>query len=137
MSFEVPIERGKIREFAKAAKSEQSAYDRPGAVIEPTFLTVARNFWAPRESGVFSELNFDLARMLHGEEEFEFYGPLPTAGQVLHGQTRLGEQWEKEGRRGGIMKFARIVTEFRNDDGTLVAEQRSTIIETARPSKES
>jgi len=47
------------------------------------------------------------------------------------------DRWEKEGKRGGIMKFARLVTEFRDGEGTIVAEQRTTVVETARPPKES
>jgi hypothetical protein len=76
-----------------------------------------------------------LARLLHGEEEFEFFGALPSAGEVLHAHTRLGDRWEKEGKRGGVMKFARLVTEFRDGAGALVAEQRTTLVETARPPK--
>jgi hypothetical protein len=137
LSYEIPIERGKIREFARATKSTQAAYDRAEAVIPPTFLTTAQHFWTPpADNGVWDELGFDLARVLHGEEEFEFFGPLPTAGQVLHAQARLGERWEKEGKRGGTMRFARIVTEFRDGEGTLVAEQRTTVVETAHAPKE-
>ena len=34
------------------------------------------------------------------------------------------------------MRFARIVNEFRDADGNLVAEQRSVIVETAGPVKQ-
>ena len=47
--------------------------------------------------------------------------------------SRLGDRWEKEGKRGGVMRFARLITEYRDEAGTLVAEQRTTVIETARP----
>jgi hypothetical protein len=137
MSYEVPIERGKIREFARAAKSHNPAYDSADAVIEPTFLTTAQNFWAnPGAAKPIADLGFNLARVLHGEEEYEFFGPPPRAGQVLHAETKLGDQWEKEGKRGGTMRFAKVVTEFRDEAGTLVAEQRTTIIETARAPKQ-
>ena len=33
------------------------------------------------------------------------------------------------------MRFARVVNEFRDAAGTLVAEQRSVVVETARPPK--
>ena len=45
--YEIPIERGKIREFALATKSKHPDYDAPDAVIPPTFLTTAQNFWQP------------------------------------------------------------------------------------------
>src|SRR5438874_685742 len=43
--YEVPVERGKIREFARAAKSENPAYYAEDAVVPPTFLTTALLFW--------------------------------------------------------------------------------------------
>lgn len=131
----MPIERGKIREFARATQSRNPAYDGPDAVILPTFLTTAGNFWSTGARPI-GELGFDLRRVLHGEEEFEFFGPLPRAGQTLTAASRLGEQWEKEGKRGGVMRFAKLVTEYRDQAGELVAEQRTTIIETAKPPKQ-
>ena len=47
-------------------------------------------------------------------------------------RTRVEDILEKEGRRGGTMTFVITVTEFRDDDGRLVAEARSTAIETGR-----
>lgn len=132
MAYEVPIERGKIREFARAAQSRNSAYDGLAAVIPPTFLTTAGNFWS-NETSVLTQLGFELARLLHGEEEFEFFGPLPHAGQTLTASSRIGERWEKEGKRGGVMRFAKLITEYRDESGELVAEQRTTVIETAKP----
>jgi hypothetical protein len=136
MSYEMPVERGKIREFARAAKSKNAAYDSPEAVIPPTFLTTAQNFWAdPTAMRPVAELGFNLARVLHGEEEYEFFGPPPRAGQTLEVTSRIGDRWEKEGKRGGTMRFAKIVTEYRDSSGELVAEQRTTLVETARPPK--
>jgi hypothetical protein len=135
MPYEVPIERGKIREFARAAGSSNPAYQAPDAVIPPTFLTTAGNFWAKPEDRAGIDLGFELARVLHGEEEYEFFGPPPRAGQTLSVTHRLGDRWEKEGKRGGTMRFAKMIAEYRDESGTLVAEQRTTVIETARPPK--
>jgi hypothetical protein len=77
-----------------------------------------------------------MRRVLHGEEEYIFHGPPPRVGQTLSVLSRLDERWEKEGRRGGTMRFARIVNEFRDSTGALVAEQRSVVVETARPPKQ-
>jgi hypothetical protein len=129
MADRMPIERGKIREFARATGSSNPDYQAEGAPVPPTFLTTM-GFWATYHPAV--ELGFELARVLHGEEEFEFFGPPPHAGQELTFTTRLGERWEKEGKRGGTMRFAKLITEFRDDAGTLVAEKRTTMIETGR-----
>ena len=135
MSYEMPLERGKVREFARATQSRNPAYDGPAAIIPATFLTHARLAWEPRAQAVIDRLGFDMRRILHGEEEYVFHGPPPSVGQTLTVETRLDEQWEKEGRRGGTMRFARVVNEYRDAAGVLVAEQRSVIVETGRPPK--
>jgi len=128
------VEQGKIREFARATKTGLSAYQGPNALIPPTFLTTAGNLWASSPDSKLQEsLGFNLAHVLHGEEDFQFFGPLPQAGQTLRVDTRIGDRWEKQGKRGGTMRFAVIVTEYRDSGGSLVAEQRTTIIETAQP----
>lgn len=134
--YEFPIERGKIREFARATKSRNPDYDGADAVVPATFLTTARLTWEPAEENPMSSLGFALARVLHGEEEYIFHGPPPAAGQTLQVTTRLAEQYEKEGKRGGKMRFAVIVNEFHDASGRLVAEQRTTAVETAQAPKD-
>jgi hypothetical protein len=136
VTYEMPLERGKVREFARATQSRNPAYDGAEAIIPATFLTHARLAWEPREQAPIADLGFDMRRVLHGEEEYVFYGPPPQIGQTRTVDTRLESRWEKEGKRGGTMRFARIVNEFRDASGTLVAEQRSVVVETARPPKD-
>ena len=50
--------------------------------------------------------------------------------------TRIDRQWEKEGKRGGTMRFVLVVNEFRDERGELVAEQRSTLVQTSKAAKE-
>lgn len=126
--YEMVVERGKIQEFARAMQSPDEAYRGPGAVVPPTFL-ISGALWAPEGGRV--DVGFDRKRLLHGEQEFVFHGPPPRAGQVLKVVDRLEDRYEKPGKRGGKMRFAVVVTEYRAEDGTLVAEGRSTLIETA------
>jgi hypothetical protein len=131
--FTMPVERGKIREFARATMSASPDYlDNPVAPIPPTFLTTV-SFWSPPGSSVFSKVKMDLRRLLHGGQEYTFHGPPPAAGTELTVQTRVEEIYEKEGKRGGSMTFVVTVTEFRDSSGELVAEARSTAIETGKP----
>jgi hypothetical protein len=136
MSYEVPIERGKVMEFARATKSTNVAYLQDVPVIPPTFLTTARLVWEPVEQNPLAELGLDMRRLLHGEEEFVFHGPLPRAGQALRVEARLDDQWERQGKRGGRMRFVRVINEFRDASGRLVAEQSTTVIETSRAPEE-
>ena len=126
--YEMVVERGKIAEFAAAMQSQSPAYTGPGAIIPPTFL-MSSALWAPEGAAV--DVGFDRRRLLHGEQEFIFHGPPPRAGQVLKVSDQIVDRYEKPGKRGGMMRFAVVVTEYRGEDGTLVAEARKTLIETA------
>ena len=137
VSYELPVEYGKVREFARATQTANPAYWSSDPVIPPTFLTTGRLVWEPPEENQTDALEFDLRRILHGEEEFVFHGPLPRAGQTLTVSTRVDATWEKEGKRGGVMRFARIINEFRDTEGALRAEQITTVLETAQAPKES
>jgi N-terminal half of MaoC dehydratase len=135
--FEMVVERGKVREFATATKSSNLAYlDDPQPVSPPTFLVTAA-FWTPaalRPGGsLFRKVNLDMRRVLDGGREFVFHGPPPKAGSRLTTQTRVEDIYEKEGKRGGTMTFVVTVQEFRDEAGSVVAEMRSTAIETGRP----
>lgn len=130
--YTLEVERGKIREFARATKARDGSYfDDPQPVAPPTFLASAA-LWATPESSALDPGEVNWARILHGEQEYVFHGPPPRAGQTLVARQRVEDQYEKQGRRGGTMRFFVVVTEFRTPDGVLVAEGRSTVIETGR-----
>ena len=126
--WEVMVERGKIAEFADAMGSDNPAYRGPDAMIPPTFLTTAAR-WAPPGSRV--DVGFDRKRLLHGEQEYVFHTPPPRSGDVLTAHERIVDRFSKPGKRGGTMRFATVLTEYRSSDGTLVAEAKATFIETA------
>ncbi len=131
--FPMTVERGKIREFARATMSSNPEYlDDPVPPIEPTFLTSVA-FWSPPGASVYSKVKLDLKRVLHGGQEYIFHGPPPRAGDELTVQTRVAEVYEKEGKRGGSMTFVVTVAEFRDKTGKLRVEARSTAIQTGRP----
>ena len=129
--FTIDVERGKIREFARATHSENPDYlCTESPVVPPTFLTTMF-FWATGDCDPWHEVDMDQTRGLHAEQEYVFHGPPPRAGTRLRAQSRITEIFQKQGRRGGTMTFAVMVTEFRDDTGRLVAEARMTGVETA------
>ena len=79
--FVVTVERGKIKEFARAIGDDNPVYldDRVGQASEwgdiiapPTFMTTFRE--AAGDGGEFlRELGTDISRLLHGEQEFEMH----------------------------------------------------------------
>jgi hypothetical protein len=129
----VVVEEGKVREFARAVKSSNPAYlaSGPQATSPATFLA-SSSFWQGRENSPWGDTNLNWQRILHGEQEFVFPGPPPAAGTELSAEVRIDRVFEKEGKRGGTMTFVELVTEYRDGSGAVVAEARSTIIETSR-----
>lgn len=78
MSYEFPLDYSKVREFARAVKTDDAAHTGTAPVIPPTMLTSGRMIWEPAEQSGFVKLGFDRRRILHGEEEYVFHGPLPA-----------------------------------------------------------
>jgi len=129
--FSLDIERSKIREFARAVRASHPDFESERPVVPPTFLTSTFHV----ESDVpganpWAALKVDLTRGLHAEQEYVFFGPPPRAGARLTCQSRIDTIYEKEGKRGGTLTFAVMVTEFRDERGRLVAEARMTGVET-------
>ncbi len=134
--YEFIVERGKIAEFAAATHSSNPDFDGDRAVVPPTFLTVAGNYWGytletPRDT-VFSDLGIDTSLLLHAEEEYEFFAPPPRVGDRFTVRLRIADIIEKQGRRGGKLTFYKFETEFRNDQGELQAVQRTTCVQTEK-----
>ncbi|HKY74761.1 MAG TPA: MaoC family dehydratase N-terminal domain-containing protein [Acidimicrobiia bacterium] len=130
--FRVVVEEGKVREFARAVKSSNPAYlEGPQATSPATFLA-SSVFWQRPENSPWGGAKLNWERILHGEQEFVFPGPPPAAGTELTAEARIDRVFEKEGKRGGTMTFVEVVTEYRDGSGAIVAESRSTVIETGK-----
>jgi hydroxyacyl-ACP dehydratase HTD2-like protein with hotdog domain len=130
--FDMVVESGKIREFARATLSRNPDYfDDPVAVSPTTFLMTSA-FWNTTGTMPTLGLDLDLARLLHGGQEFTFHGPPPRAGTRLTGQMRVADAYEKEGRRGGTLSFVEVVTDFHDPAGTLVAESKTVLVVTGK-----
>jgi hypothetical protein len=127
------IERGKVCEFARATGSDAPEYlSDAHPPIPVTFLRTA-TFWRPSDApSPMAGLGLNAARILHGEQEYEFFGPPPRAGTELTVTSRLESVTEKEGRRGGTMRLIVVVEDFTDETGRLVAQGRSTLIETGK-----
>jgi hypothetical protein len=136
--YEFVVEKGKIVEFARATKTENPEYLRGETPLsEPTFL-MASAHWSHEKANALYGVPMDLKNVLHGEQEFVFHGEPPRAGAKLTAQMRVENVFTKAGKRGGDMKFTVTVVEFRDPAGKVVAESRSTRIETGKtPPKES
>ena len=132
--FELVVERGKIAEFARATHAESAAYHDAEPVSPPTFLATTAH-WSRNELALLDGVG-DARRRLHGEQEFEFFGPPPRAGTRLRAVPSIESAYEREGRRGGRLRFYVLATRFADDRDRLVAVARMTVVETERPPDE-
>jgi hypothetical protein len=51
--------------------------------------------------------------MLHAEQVFEYHQPM-RAGMQLTTSQREGKTWQKESKRGGVLRFEEKITEYRD-----------------------
>ena len=134
--YEMPVERGKIRELARAAYAPWPEYlNEPYPVMHPILLMTAGVYWGytlerPRGT-LFEQLGHDLAVPLHAEESYHFHGTLPRAGTLLTARACLEDVVEKQGGRGGTLTFLTMLTEFRDESGRLAAEARAVTVTTS------
>jgi acyl dehydratase len=128
------VERGKIAEFARAVLNDSPEHSKADAVAPPTFPQTL-SFWRARQAAPRGGGGRDMRRVLHGEQEFEYIRPL-RAGDVLTATSRVVDEYEKEGKRGGTMRFVVSETEFRDQGGDVVAYSRGTSIVTSKATTE-
>ena len=149
--FTFPVDRTGILLFASALGEtnpvywdEEHARATPlGGVIAPPTFPIAAAHWnpdyalrgvrripAPRprpakaQPGGGAGGGGSLARILHGEQHFEYHQPL-RPGQRLTVSSRPGRSWTKEGKRGGALRFNETITEYRDEQGALVVTATS------------
>ncbi len=121
--FELDVDRSKLRELARATFTVP---DVDGWAL-PTFLTTAFH-WQSGESDPWELVRMDPSRGLHAEQDFVFHGPPPRVGDRLTGVSRISDIYEK---KNGALVFVKMVTEFTDATGRVVAETTLTAVEKA------
>lgn len=116
------IEKGKIKEFAKAIGDSNPDY-LSGSAIPPTFPTAVEMWGGVDFFRLIETLQFDLPRVLHGEQEYEYLGKVEP-GDVLRVNAKVIKAYQKSG-----MKFVVIESVFRNQKDEIVICGKSTLIE--------
>ena len=144
-AYTMTVEKNKIAEFAMAValKEEKEGinpiyYDEAsakkagyqGITVPPTFMT-SFFFWTGEGlPGIVKALGIDLNRLLHSEEEYEFYGSI-YAGDTITRKMKVVEMFER-GKRDKLGRFVDVTileTEIINQRGELVVKIRSTMME--------
>ncbi|MFF5289570.1 FAS1-like dehydratase domain-containing protein [Paractinoplanes globisporus] len=153
-----PVEAGHIMMFARAVGDPNPVYsdeayarstEAAGVIAPPTFVAAAAQFdpdyvmrprigepwmgsgrtptgWADRPSRTGGGTG------LHAEQHYEYVRPL-RPGDVLTARSHNGQEWTKQGRRGGRLVFRELVTEYFDPEDRLVLRARSVVVRTEHP----
>jgi acyl dehydratase len=117
--FEYEVGREKIREYARAVGEQNPIYLDPDAaraagfanVVAPPMFCVVYSAGAMGPAVLDPELGINLALMVHGSQEFEWFNPV-VAGDTVSTRVTLQEVFEKNG-----MQFYVWESESTNQDG--------------------
>jgi hypothetical protein len=159
--YEFPVDRTAILNFAAALGETNPIYwdeaharaSALGGVIAPPTFAVASALWNPEyglrgirqiprrpappepggtgKTGGGGRSGGGSARLLHGEQHFLYHQPM-RPGMRLTVSNRPGRSWDKEGKRGGKLRFTETITELRDERGELVVTATSVGIVTEK-----
>lgn len=134
------VEPGRLRFFldtlgeTNAVYRDDKAAQAAGftaAPVPPTYLFCLEMMDAPDPFEFLTALDIDLARVLHGEQRFDYHAPV-MVGDTLTFKSRVADVTDK---KGGAMTLIVVVTEVTNQNGTHVADtSRTVVVRNARPS---
>jgi hypothetical protein len=114
LTFAVDAEH--VRRFASAVGDE-------GDSVPPTFVTVAEIVSGLRHAIADPDLGLDFSRVVHGEQEFEWFRPV-RVGETLAVSTAI-ESVRTKGGHG----FLTLRTQMLDASGKTVVVCRSTLVE--------
>lgn len=131
------VERGKIHEFANAILDDNPHYhdleaaisDGLPSVVAPLTYSSVASYFGDRAGPGGAITGLDMRYVLHGGQEWIFERPI-FAGDILTAEPGASSSYEKEGRRGGTMKFIESEMLYRDQKGEIVLRGKSTLIQT-------
>ncbi len=112
--FPVTVERGKIKEFARAIGDanpfhQDDAVGRAsewGDIIAPPTFAVTFRGESADTGAVLRDLGVDISRVLHGEQQFEIHRQL-RPGETYLCRTKVLDIYEKAGKSGPMAFIVR------------------------------
>jgi acyl dehydratase len=130
--YTTDVEKGRLRFFAKAIGETNPIYTDESAAREagyralpaPPTIPFVLDMEGPELLPVVGALNLDIARVLHGSQEFEYHAPI-CAGDRITVTSRISDIFDK---KGGALEFVVMESSYSNQDGDLVAQARNTLV---------
>ncbi|MGY4313872.1 MaoC family dehydratase N-terminal domain-containing protein [Bradyrhizobium sp. JR3.5] len=126
------VEPGRLRFFLDTLGETNPVYrDGAAAPVPPTYLFCLEMMDAAEPFEFLTALGIDLARVLHGEQRFDYHAPV-VIGDTLTFRPRVTSVTEK---KGGAMALIVVETAVTNQAGIHVADtSRTIVVRNARPS---
>jgi acyl dehydratase len=134
------VEPGRLRFFLNTLGESNPLYRDESAArtagyaalpVPPTYLFCLEMMDATEPFEFLTALNIDLARVLHGEQRFDYLAPV-VVGDTLTFRPTVTSVTEK---KGGAMTLVVVETEVTNQDGVHVANiSRTVVVRNTRPS---
>jgi len=128
----LPIERSRLQFFAKAIGETDPVYTDAAAARDagypdlpapPTFL-----FAAELDSGavdrLLEELQIPIARLLHGEQSFNYHGTA-CVGDTVTVRSTISDIYDK---KNGALEFVVKTSRASNQRGETVADLRTVLV---------
>lgn len=110
-----PVDAERVDAFA-------AAVGHPGEGVPPTFVTAPELASGLTYALEDPELGLELARVLHGEQEYEWRREI-FVGETLTAETSIEDIRSKRG-----LGFITLRTDLRDETGEIVVVGRSTLI---------
>jgi len=125
------VEPGRLRFFLDTLGERNPVYrDDKAAPVPPTYLFCLEMMDATEPFEFLNALDIDLARVLHGEQRFDYHAPV-VVGDTLTFKPRVTGVTDK---KGGAMTLIVVETAVTNQDGVHVADtSRTVVVRNARP----
>ncbi|MHC2335295.1 MaoC family dehydratase N-terminal domain-containing protein [Bradyrhizobium sp. USDA 4454] len=126
------VEPGRLRFFLDTLGETNPVYrDAVAVPVPPTYLFCLEMMDAPDPFEFLTALGIDLARVLHGEQRFDYHAPV-VVGDTLTFHPRVTGVTDK---KGGAMTLIVVDTPVTNQNGVHVADvSRTIVVRNARPS---
>lgn len=130
--FQVEVEKGRLRFFAKATGQTDPVYideaaaraaGHPSLPVPPTFL-FCLEMESPNPAAIRDLLGIDYRSLLHGEQGFSYHA-MAYAGDTLSYQQRIDDIYDK---KNGALEFVVRKTRVSNQRDELVAELRCVTV---------
>jgi acyl dehydratase len=130
--FQVEVEKGRLRFFAKATGQTDPVYvdeaaardaGHPGLPVPPTFL-FCLEMEAPNPAAIRELLGMDYRSLLHGEQGFSYHA-MAYAGDTLTFRQHIEDTYDK---KNGALEFVVRKTRVSNQRDELVAELRCVTV---------